>query len=197
MSGTFPTGLTPSGLKLTSIAPTLVSTTHSLKRQVRSRGGQRWQLEMSYPPLSRAQAAPLFAFLTAQRGQYETFTIAIPGYGEPQGTWAGAPLVKGAAQSGRSVALDGFTAGATVKAGDLVQFASATKVYMVTADATADGAGELALAIEPALLASPADNAALTCRNIAMTCALAADTMEWTVAPGMLHAVGVTLVEVI
>lgn len=197
MSGTWPTAQAPASVKLTSIAPTLVSVAHSLQRQVRSRGGQRWKLDLIYPTMLRADAAPILAFVAAQRGQYETFTITVPGYETPRGTWAGTPLVKGASQTGRSVALDGFTAGATVKAGDLVTFAADAKVYMVTADATADGLGELSLAIEPALVASPADNAAVTSSAVAMTCALASDSAEWSLSAGQQHAFGVSLVEVV
>lgn len=197
MSGTYPTSPTPSNVKMTAYAPTLVSVAQSLKRQVRSRGGQRWRIEFGYPTMTRDQAAPLFGFLAAQRGQYETFSVAVPGYEAPRGTWAGTPLVKGGSQTGRSVACDGFSVGATVKAGDLVQFAADAKVYMVTADATANGAGEITLAIEPALMASPADNAVITSSNVAMTCALAADTLEWSVGPGKFHAFSVSLVEVV
>lgn len=196
MSGTYPANPAPSSIKLTAFAPTLVSVAQSLKRQVRSRGAQRWRLDLGYPTMTRDSAAPLLAFVTAQRGQYETFGVVIPGHETPRGSWAGTPLVKGAAQSGRSVALDGFTAGATVKAGDFVQFAADAKVYMVTTDATASGAGELTLAIEPALMASPADNAVVTHTNVTMTCALAADTLEWSVGPGLFHAFSVALVEV-
>lgn len=197
MSGTFPSSPKPASVTVSSRSPTLVSTAHSLKRQVRSRGGQRWLLEMAFPPMRRSEAAPLLAFLTAQRGQFESFLLAMPGYSQPQGSWAGAPLVKGAAQSGRAVTLDGFAVGATVKAGDLVQFAGDAKVYMVSADGAADGAGELTLAIEPALLVAPADNAAVTSSNVVMTCALVGDTAEWAISPGLIHSMSVTVTEAV
>lgn len=195
MSGTYPTDPAPRDVSLRSVQPTLVSTAHSLQQQVRSRGAQRWAIRLDYPALTRPQWAPLFAFAMAQRGQYETFTLALPVLTTPQGTWAGSPAVKGAGQTGRSVAVDGFTAGATVKAGDLCQFAGDAKVYMVTADATADGAGEATLAIEPALQATPADDAAVASSTAVFTVAFASDVREATMVPGKILALTVDLVE--
>lgn len=195
MSGTYPTSPAPRDVTLRSVQPTLVSTAHSLQQQVRSRGGQRWAVRLDYAALTRAQWAPLFGFAMAQRGQYESFQLVLPVFAVPQGTWAGTPAVAGAGQSGRSVALDGFTAGATVKAGDLCQFAGHAKVYMATADATADGAGALTLAIEPALMATPADDAAVTSSDVAFTVAFATDLREAAMVPGKLLALSVELVE--
>ena len=45
----YPTTLEASRITITSISPTLVSLTHSLKRQVRRRGGQRWIIDVQYP----------------------------------------------------------------------------------------------------------------------------------------------------
>ena len=81
----FPTKTKPSGISITSISPTLVSLTHSLKRQVRRRGGQRWLIEASYPPLSRADFAPIWAFSIAQQGQFKTFKYIPEIYGSTSG----------------------------------------------------------------------------------------------------------------
>ena len=50
MSGTFPTSPAANSVTIKSIEPTLVSITQNLKRQVRRRGGQRWQLDIEFPP---------------------------------------------------------------------------------------------------------------------------------------------------
>jgi hypothetical protein len=90
----------------------------------------------------------------------------------------------------------GLTAGATALAGDFLQVAGHSKVYVVTADATADGSGLAELAIYPALMATPADGAAITVRDIAWTLALAADVQETEMTPGVLHSYGAEFVEV-
>ena len=197
MSGTFPTSPAPAAVTIRSLQPTLVSVAHSLQRQARSRGGQRWGFKLAWPNMRRADFAPLLAFALAQRGQFETFTLALPNLSTPLGTWAGTPVVDGAGQSGRSVNLRGFTAGATVKAGDFVKFFGHDKVYMATADAMAGGPGTIALAIEPALLAAPADGAAVTADGVAFTCAFAGDMHETTFAPGMFCTFEADLVEVV
>ena len=100
------------------------------------------------------------------------------------GVNAGAPLVNGANQTGSSVVCDAWTATGTVKQGDSVQFAGVYGVnpltyestgvlqnFVITADTTADGAGNITLPIWPAIVLTgstqnvtnaPADNAAVT-----------------------------------
>lgn len=102
------------------------------------------------------------------------------------GAWgAGTTLIKGAAQTGASITMDGFAPSATVlKAGDVFTIAGVNAVhplskqdlgvlqqFVVTSAATSDGAGNVTVAISPAIVTSgksqnvsvgPADNAAVT-----------------------------------
>lgn len=178
MSGTLPVTPGPSTVTIRSTAPTLISIAQSLKEQRRTRGGQRWSFDFSWVNHTRAEFMPILAFLIALRGQFDTFTATIPGHDTPQGTWAGGtPLVDGASQTGRAIALKGFTASQTgvVKAGDFLKFGD-TKVYMATADANSDGSGKVAaLAIEPALIVSPANNEAVVYTAVPFTLRMAAD----------------------
>jgi len=185
-------------MKITSLTPTLVSTAHSLKRQVRSRGGQRWLIEGAYPVMTRSEFAPIYAFSVAQRGQYETFTFVLPGLDTPQGGIPGTPLVDGADQTGRSIDTKGWTADQSnvLKAGDFIKFAGHNKVYMVTADAGSDASGLSTLTIEPALVSSPADEAALTVDDIPFTVAFAQDVVETSIRPALLFSYEVSFVEV-
>ncbi len=107
----FPTTVALADMTITSMEPTQVSITHSLKRQVRSRGGQRWAIKGSYAPLDREQAAELYAFGVAQRGQYQTFTIVPPTVSAPLGSANGTPLVDGVHSAGAtSISVDGWSA---------------------------------------------------------------------------------------
>ena len=138
MSGTLPTSPAPSQGVIRTNQPTLVSVAQSLKRQVRTRGGQRWGIVLTYAPMTRASFMPVWAFLIGQRGQWGTFTLTVPGHDTPQGSWAGgAPLVDGANQVGNTLNIKGLTPSQTgiAKAGDFIKPAGTTKVYMVTADA--------------------------------------------------------------
>jgi len=188
----------PNSAKLTTIQPTRVSVSHSMKRQARTSNAQRWGLQFSWNAASRAVFMQFYAFLLSQRGQADTFTTTMPGHTAPQGTWAGAPVVAGASQTGRTVNLSGFTASQTgiAKAGDLVQFAGSTKVYMVTADANSSGTGTATISIEPALVASPANLAAVATSNIAFTVALASDTVDTALGAGDTYSWSIAMVEV-
>ena len=156
MSGTFPANPPADKATVRSLTPTLTSLTHSLKRQVRSRGAQRWAIKLGWSALERNLFAPIFGFSVKQRGQYETFQIVVPGYTTPLGTWAGTPVVSGGSQSGRQVLLSGFTAGATGKVGDFFKFVGHTKVYMLVEDFVIGGTGIGTIIFEPALMVAPA-----------------------------------------
>ena len=192
MSGAYPTTPVANSISITGIAPTLTSVTHSLKRQARSRGGQRWLMDINYPPLTRAQFAPIWAFANKQQGQYGTFTYQPPIYKDTSGTATGTLLVNNAggyAAGSSTIAADGLTG--TLKAGDFIKFAGHDKVYTITAD------GATSLTIEPALLESVADNEVITYNDVPFTMAFTTDTQEMSVSTGGFVAYQIKLVEVV
>jgi len=192
MSGTFPTTPTASSIKITGISPTLTSVTHSLKRQARSRGGQRWLIEAGYPAMTRATFAPLWAFTNSQQGQYGTFTYQPPIYKDSSGSATGTLLVNNASgysAGDSSITVDGLTG--TLKAGDFVKFASHDKVYTLTADATTS------LAIEPSLMSAVADNEAVTYNDVPFTMAFVDDKQELSMGVDQLVGFSIKLVEVV
>lgn len=83
------------------------------------------------------------------------------------GTGFGTPLVNGGSQTGRSLITDGWTAGAIIYAGDYIAFSNGTyrAMHIVTANTTANGSGEATLPIAPAIVRSPANNAAILCNG--------------------------------
>lgn len=189
MSGTYPTSPAPREVELGQVTTTLVSYGQSLRRQARSRGGQRWSLKFIYPPMTRAQFAPLLAFLVKQRGRYETFEVVLPPpLNLPQGAIPGSPTVDNESagsptslQTGlRNIATAGWTANRSgiLLAADFVKFTGHTKVYMVTEDAQSNSAGQSVLAIEPALQDGPAQGSAITVSNVPFTMELASDTLK-------------------
>ncbi len=199
MSGTFPTSPVPADIKVSSFTPTLVSETQSMKRQVRRRGGQRWAFEVNYPPMTRSEFAPVYAFCIAQRGQYETFTFVPPVVSDPQGTATVTPVVNGAQSAGdNTIVTDGWSNSITaLKAGDFLKFSGHNKVYMVTADATSDGSGNATLTIEPPLIADVSDNEALTVGDVPFTVSLVNDTQEFSAGPPNIYEFNLQLIEII
>ena len=180
MSGTLPASPAFSSLNISSVQPSFVTRSISGRRQARQTHGQFFKMTAKYPPMTRAQFAPIYAFIMTQRGQYESFQVVPPVVNAPQGSPAGTPLVNGASQTGRSVITDGWNASITVfKAGDYCKFANHDKVYVVSADATSDGSGNSTISIEPALIISPATDSAITYTAVPFTVALTGRVQEF------------------
>jgi len=200
MSGAYPTTVALADMTITSLEPTQVSVSHSLKRQVRTRGGQRWAIRGSYAPLTRVQAAELFAFSVKQKGQFETFTIVPPTVSTPMGVATGTPLVNGAHVAGdTTIATDGWTTSTTdiLKAGDFLKFAGHDKVYMLTADATSSGGGAVTVSIHPALMSALANNEGITVSSVPFTVAFASDQQDVSEAASGTFGFSISLVEVV
>jgi len=188
----FPTTPVANYIAITSINPTYTSVTHSLKRQVRSRGGQRWQIEATYPPLNRTTFAPLWAFAQKQKGQFGSFSYTPPVYSNTSGTATGTLLVNnssGYVAGSTTIACDGLTG--TLKAGDFIKFNGHDKVYSVVAD------GSTSLIIEPPLLESVANNEAITYNAVPFTMAFTSDTQQMTVGVNGFVNYSIKLVEVV
>ena len=124
------------------------------------------------PPLQQEKAQEVFAFLQKQKGSFEDFTIVAPLDNLGAGKAETDIQVVGAHTSGdASIALDGFSASQTgaLKAGDLIKFANHSKVYMVQSDIDSDSGGALTVLISPNLVASLADNEAVTVNKPSFT----------------------------
>ena len=78
MSGTLPTSPAFSSLIVQCVQPTFVSRAISGRRQARQTHGQYFKMTATYPPMTRAQFAPIQAFIAKQRGQYESFQVIPP-----------------------------------------------------------------------------------------------------------------------
>lgn len=137
----------------------MASSPWSGSQQVQLNQGQLWGFSVTYPPMSDDQARDWAGVLAQLNGRFGTFLFGDPRWKSPRGTWAGTPVVDGAGQSGQTVAMRGFSVGASVRAGDYFQHGtgSAAKLHRVTKDGTADGAGEIQMEIWPRLRISPSD----------------------------------------
>jgi len=131
------------------------------EQQIFAHPGESWTAQVELKPMLRADAEAWVAFLLALNGRQGTFLMGDPVNVLPRGTWAGAPKVLGSHAAGvKSIAMDGFGVGATVKAGDWFQSGSgaSSHLHKVVQDATADGSGLLTLEIWPRTRAALADN---------------------------------------
>ena len=199
MSGSFPNSPAASSVSVTSLEPTLVSVTQNLKRQVRRRGGQRWLLEVEFPPMTRAEFAPIYAFAMKQQGQFETFTFIPPVISTSQGDTTESPVVDGAVSIGASSAtIDGLTASESgiIKAGDFFKFSGHSKIYMATADLDADGTGHATLNFAPDLLNAVANDETITFASVPFTVAFTEDVTQFNTDVSTLFGYSMSLIEV-
>ena len=199
MSGTFPTSPAFNSLSIGSVQPSFISRSISGRRQARQTHGQYFKMTATFPPMTRAQFAPIHAFVLKQRGQYESFQVIPPVVGVGLGSPAGTPLVNGADQTGRTIVTDGWSNSIVIfKAGDYLKFANHDKVYTVVADVTSDGSGGTTeIDIEPALITSPADDSAITYTSVPFTVALTSRVQEFSTGTNGLFEFEIDLEEVL
>jgi len=199
MSGTFPSTPAPVSIEVQSIEPTLVSVANNLRRQVRSRGGQRWLFKCSFPPLARAEFDPIFAFSIAQRGQFETFTWVPTTIGTTRGSSSETPVVNAALAAGVSTGtVDGLTASTSniLRSGDFFKFSGHTKVYMATADMSSNGSGVATINFAPRLDSAVADDETLTIASVPFQVAFGSDVRQYTTDASAYYQYEIDLVEV-
>ena len=126
--------------------------------------GQQMRVDVSLPPMKRAEAEEWITWSLRLNGVLGTFLMgpAHPNRGPGTGT----PLVDGAGQQ-RSKTLNtkGWAATTEVlKAGDHFQIGAAgdAVLYMSLTDVTSDGAGEAGIAVFPRIRTALTNNAAIT-----------------------------------
>lgn len=134
--------------------------------QVFAWSGQWWEVVVTYATRKKSSLAPVVAWAVGQNGIEGTFLYGDPANKVPRGVGTGAPLVNGASQGGYDLITDGWTHGIAniLRCGDWLQLGTTdtSRLYMVMADVTSDGAGNATVTLWPALRSSPADNAAIT-----------------------------------
>lgn len=200
MSGTFPSSPAPRDVAISSNQNTIVTTTASGRRQARQIDGQRFRLRVRFPIMTRAEFAPINAFVMKQRSQMESFQYVPPTIDDALGVASGVISVNGAISAGvTSVAIDGManSTSGVFKAGDYFRFTGQTKVYMVMSDVSSNGSGQGTLTFEPPLRANVADNAVLIYSNVDFTVGLTGDIQEFNISTENYFQYEVDLIEVL
>jgi len=200
MSGTFPSSPAPRDVAISSNQNTIVTTTASGRRQARQIDGQKFRLRIRFPVMTRAEFAPINAFIMKQRSQMESFQYVPPTIDDSLGVASGVISVNGAVSAGAtSCSIDGManSTSGVFKAGDYFRFTGQNKVYMVVADVNSNGSGAGTLTFEPPLRANVADNAVLIYSNVDFTVGLTGDIQEFTIGTENYFQYEVDLIEVL
>jgi len=177
MSGTYPTTPEFRSIGFSSEQKTITSTTDSGKMFSVQVDGQRFKFSAAYPPMTRAEFAPVIAFIMKQRSQKETFQIALPDLKNAKGDVSGTITIDGNHSAGdTTINVTGMTG--TLKAGDYISFGGHSKVYMVVSDATAS-VGDATLTIEPPLRSNLSTAESVTYDNVLFTVRLTNDVQTF------------------
>lgn len=200
MSGAFPTSPNFRSINFTDNRPTLLNQTISGKKQVRQIGGQYFSFGVSMPPLQQEDSQAIFAFLQKQKGSFENFTITHPLDNLGAGKAETDILTVGThALSDATIVIDGFanSTNGVLKAGDLIKFANHTKVYMVQADVNSNGSGQTTVSISPNLVATLADNEAVTVNKPSFTVYLESNEIAYSTDISGLFSISFDVREVV
>ena len=150
--------------------------------------------------MTRAEFAPIQAFIMKQRSRLENFTIVPPTVKNALGSATGTISVNGALTAGDTTAtIDGMAVSTSgiLKAGDYFRFTGQEKVYMAVEDLDSDGYGEGTLTFEPPLRANVLDNVALIYDNVDFTVSLTNDVQEFDVGVQEYFNYEIDLIEVL
>jgi len=170
-------------------------------QQVVAHSGQRWEADITLPPMKRADAEQWIAWLVSLRGQLGTFTLGDPIGATPRGSAGGTPVVNGADQVGGTLVIDGCTASQTgwLKAGDYIQLGSGSTatLHKVLQDANSDGSGNVSLDIWPYIRSAPNDGSTVVTSNTVGKFRLASNEQNWSINEASIYGMTFGAVEAI
>jgi hypothetical protein len=174
-----------SRLSLTGVSATSRNTSpFTLQTQQYNWPGQAWLGSVDCPPMKRADAETIIAFLlAAQRG---TFYFQDYANTAPRGTVTGTLTVASATANGTTLGISGATG--TFAVGDWLQISTSLyKVVQVNSSSSVD--------LFPALRKSYAGGTAITYNNAKGVFRLASPSTEWAIGEASIYGVGFAIIE--
>lgn len=173
-------------------------------QQVQKNTGQRWEADITLPPMVRADAEKWITFFMKMEGSFGTFLLGDPNAATPRGsaaTTAGTPVVNGASQTGNELAIDGLPISATgyLLAGDYIQLGSglASELYKVLDDVDTNASGEATLTLWPRLRTIPSDGATVVVSNAKGLFRVSTPTTDWSISNSGFYSISFGAIEAI
>lgn len=180
MSGIFPS-TDFAALDFRSNVTIRTTVTISNKMQRAKVGGQFCSFKLQSRPMTREEFMPIYSFLIQQDGQYESFSIELPGsLSSSRGTAAGTVTISDDYAAGVTNCRSTGGTG-TLKKGDLIKFSNHDKIYMLTADVNLDqlDSSEDVINFYPALTTAITNTTTLGYSNIKITVMQTADVNQY------------------
>lgn len=143
--------------------------------QVHSYPGEKWQADITIPPVNREFGEEWVAFLTALRGSYGTFLLGDPAGASPRGTATAATITGTSGSRSVTVSMTG-----TLLAGDYIQLGTGSDatLHKVLEDQSNSGT----LEIWPALRKARSGVSA-TLTNPKGVFRLTSNVQNWSITP--------------
>lgn len=173
----------------------------TFSQDVQKFDGERWEAEVTLPPMHREDARQWIAWLSSLKGQYGRFLMGDPDCETALGSAGGSPLVNGIGQTGENLTIDGAAASQTgwLKAGDYIQLgtgATATLHHALT-DVDTNVSGQASFDIWPAMRSAPADNSAVVVSNTVGRWRLAANEQRFDIGRASQYGITFAAMEVV
>jgi hypothetical protein len=196
--GNWPTTVGFNTTNFKTITDTRQTVSQSGRRIRVSTASSRFSATLKYPPMTLANWKPIQAVAVRSQGPLNSFDIQLPSVSDnSSGTTGITATVNGATSQGSASVVLATNKNSTtiLKAGDVVRFASHNKVYMVTADATTDGAGAVTIGISPNLFEDVTDTSSVTVDDVPFRMTLERDVQEFKYATNGTVAYEIDVIE--
>lgn len=198
-------------VKFTSEQPTAISRTNSGRLISRAIVGQRWKINITYNPMTRAQFEPVYNFLLEKRGRLKPFFITLPQH-TPRSTTSSTYTVQSNLSAGTDNILCTVSsdANANLKPGDMITIADSgnsnhKKAYQIvrvndstnklSSDSALNTTTERRLYIVPPLAKAVNSSATLSYATPLIRVVQAADVQEYSIGTNNLYQFSLNLEE--
>jgi hypothetical protein len=167
-----------------AVASTRASFTNLTQTQIWP-GADWWEVDITLPPMNRAEAAPWIAFLAQLQGQANVFQIGDPDGVTPLGTPLGDPVVNGTNDTNNTPGTTMlYTRGWQASAFRLLMPGSYLQIgyrlYMCLDTVDSDTNGDASFTVWPSIREQPADGTAITLHNATGLFRLSANARQWS-----------------
>lgn len=197
--GNWPTNVGFNTTNFKTITDTRQTVSQSGRRIRISTASSRFSATLKYPPMTLANWKPIQAAAVRSQGPLNSFDIQLPSVSDNS---SGVTGITATVNDTNAIAGASLVTIATnknsqtiMKSGDVVRFASHTKVYMLTQDAITNGTGEVTLNITPNLFEEVVDSSSVTVDNVPFRMTLERDVQEFKYATNGTVAYEIDVIE--
>ena len=189
---TLPTTVKPSSVDIRLRRTTsMTESPFTYAQQIHEHQGARWEMEISFPPMTRTQAYEMQAFINSLRGRRGTFLAeADPLASTNLGGGSNGTLDGAVSARDTSIATSGV---GTLAAGDFIQIGTGSDSHLhqvITG-------GTDSFEVEPALRSDYSDGTSVTVNSPKGLWRLSSDDIGWNISVSSLYGFTIPCIEAI